>query len=50
MITDEIGSGILPAIITVSPNSEINGILIFPKDVRVLTANIKRTAYHIDVH
>lgn len=50
VITKEINSGKLAGTITIPPDSKISGILIFPKDVYVLTTNIKGTMYHIDIN
>jgi hypothetical protein len=50
IISGEIVSEKLPALITVLPDSKIDGILIFPEDVRALIADIKGTTYHVDIH
>jgi hypothetical protein len=50
IIAGEIDSGKLTGTITISPDSKISGILLFPKDVRILTINIKGTTFHVDVH
>ena len=50
VITKEINSGKLAGTITIPPDSKISGILIFPKDVYVLTTNIKGIMYHIDIN
>lgn len=50
IIAGEIDSGKLTGIINVTPESKISGILLFPKDVRILTINIKGTTFHVDVH
>jgi len=50
IIAGEIISEKLPSLITVSPDSNINGILLFPQDVRALTADVKGVTYRIDIH
>jgi hypothetical protein len=50
VIAIEIISGKLSDIITVPPESKISGILLLSKDVRTITAKIKGTIYHIDIH
>lgn len=50
VITGEIIPEKLPALITVPPDSNIDGIVLFPQDVQVLTTSTKGTVYHIDTH
>ena len=50
MIAGEITSGRLSDSIILPPASSMNGILLFPKDVLILTAKIKETIYYIDIH
>jgi hypothetical protein len=49
-MASELGSRMLPNIITIPSNSRINGTMFFPQDTHTLKTNIEGTPYEIVIH